>query len=132
MAITIGKLKLYARLGLVVVFIGMAITIGGYRIQARTLKAEAATAREEARQATEAHNRDKVLWQATGLVLTSTATAQTRITRESLERLAEIDEINQECTVIARPEGSIDEETSRKAINMFNNSLFAPLGRLRE
>ena len=138
MAIILDKPELYARLGLVVILIGMAITICGQHLQVRALKAESArleqaaeVANQRAAQSEAAHNRDKALWQATGLALTTAATLQGQITRKNLERLAEIDKIGRECVAVARPEGSVDDETSRKAINMFNNSLLAPLGGVR-
>lgn len=133
------NVKLYARLGLVVVIIGMAITIGGYHLQAKALKADnarleqaATLAREEARQAIEARQRDRVFFQAAGLALTTAATMQGQIYQEDLGRRAQIDEIGRECQVIIIPEGAADESTSAKAINMFNDSLFAPLGWVRE
>ena len=42
------KFKFYARLGLVVLFIGMAITIGGQHLRAKALKAEKSLAEQTA------------------------------------------------------------------------------------
>lgn len=135
----ISNIKLYLRIGLVAVIIGMAITIGVYSLKTKALKAdnarleqEAALAREEARQATEARQRDRVFYQAAGLALTTAATTQGQIYQEDLGRRAQIEEIGRECQVIIIPEGAVDEGTSTKAINMFNNSLFSPLGGMRE
>ena len=89
---------------------------------------EASTARQAAQEATDTLERERATWKVATLAITAAAQAQGAACRADMERRAQIDEISRDCTIIVTPEGSIDEQTSRKVIDMFNGSLLAPLG----
>ena len=89
---------------------------------------EASVQRQAAQEVTDTLAKERAAWQVAALAITTAAQAQGAACRADLERRAQIDDISREATAIERPKGSIDEQTSRKVVEMFNSSLFAPLG----
>ena len=89
---------------------------------------EASVQREAAQEAVAALARDRAAWKVATLAFTTASQSQGAACRDDLERRALIDDISREATATPRPGGSIDEQTSGKVIDMFNGSLFAPLG----
>ena len=123
-------MKIKAAAGPVVVLglAGWAIYTVSLQAERDRLVGEVESARQETQDAITTLARERAAWKVATLAITTAAQAQGVACRADMERCAQIDEIGRESVVIERPEGGIDEQTSQKVVNMFNNSLYAPLG----
>jgi hypothetical protein len=124
----ISQIKIIAAVLAGLLVAGGLLCISHLKSDRDRLMVEAATYRQAAAEAIETLDRERAAWRATSQVLIATSAAQNDICQADMERRAQIDEIGRECTIVVVPEGSVDEQTSGKVVNMFNNSLFAPLG----
>ena len=89
---------------------------------------EASVQRQAAQEVTDTLARERAAWKVAALAITTAAQAQGAACRADLERRTLIDDISRKATAAPQPKGSIDERTSRKVVEMFNSSLFAPVG----
>ena len=112
-----------------------AVLLSGWLLYTNNLKherdrlmLELSASRQEAKEASDTLARERAAWKVATLAFTTASQAQGAAGRADLERRAQIDDISREAVTVERPKGSIDEQTSGKVIDMFNSSLFAPLG----
>ena len=122
------KIKIAAVILAVVALAGWAIYTVALRAERDNLARQLATAEFTTQEALDTLARERAAWQVATVAITSAAQAQGAACRADIERRVQIDDISREATAIERPKGSIDEQTSGKVIDMFNGSLFAPLG----
>ena len=122
------KIKIVAFILAVVAIAAMCIYCTLLRAERDRLLLELSVSRQEVTESTDTLARERAAWKVATLAFTTASQAQGAACRADLERRAQIDDISREATAIERPKGSIDEQTSVKVVEMFNGSLFAPLG----
>lgn len=123
------KIELIIGVVLALALVGGWLCLKALAADNRRLELAVETAQAETQKAIRDLRRERTLWQAASAAITTAARVQGEACRADAERRALIDEIGHNSEVTERPKGSIDEKTSRKVVDMLNNSLFAPLGR---
>lgn len=125
------KIKITMIIMAILALAGWAVYTVSIRADRSSLTKQLAAARQEIREAAETLTRERAAWKVAAAAITSAAKAQSEACRADMERLTQIEDIDRGCTVIELQRGSVDENTSRKIIDMFNHSLFAPMGGVR-